>query len=69
MAWVLKNKDVSVALTGGNKPEQLENIIETLEIANTKLTPDVLKKIEDAIQTRPTQDLNYKDFTPFPHRR
>jgi len=69
MAWVLKNKDVSIALTGGSKPEQLETTVEALEIANTKLTPEVLKKIEDAIQTRPTSDINYKDFTPCPPRR
>jgi len=38
MAWVIWNKDVSTAITGGTKPEQLKEVVHAIEIYK-KLTP------------------------------
>jgi aryl-alcohol dehydrogenase-like predicted oxidoreductase len=44
MAWVVANPDVSTALTGASRVEQLKDIIKSLDIV-PKLTADVQKRI------------------------
>ena len=50
MAWVVSNPDVSVALTGASRPEQLKDIVKSLEIV-PKLTADIQNKIEEIFKT------------------
>jgi len=45
IAWVLKNPNVSTAILGASKPEQLEETLTSLE-AIELLTEDVMKKID-----------------------
>lgn len=68
VAWVLVNKDVSVALTGGSKPEQLEDTVKAVEIYH-KLTPEILQKIELVLNNKPQTEGDIKTYTPFPSRR
>lgn len=52
IAWVLKNPNVSTAILGASKPEQLEETLQSLE-ALPLLTDEVMKKIEGIFQNKP----------------
>jgi aryl-alcohol dehydrogenase-like predicted oxidoreductase len=52
MAWVLSNKNVSSAITGASRPEQIYDSVKALE-AIPKLTPEVLKEIDDVLDNKP----------------
>ena len=44
MAWVIKNKDVSTAITSASRPEQLDDIVGAV-----KVYPKITAEIEDRI--------------------
>lgn len=46
MAWVIANPDVSTAITGASRPEQLIETVKALEIV-PKLTNEILQRIDD----------------------
>jgi aryl-alcohol dehydrogenase-like predicted oxidoreductase len=46
VAWVLQNDNVSAALVGASRPEQ---VVENVKAAGVKLDDDVLKHIDDAL--------------------
>lgn len=52
MAWVLKNKNVSSAITGASRPEQIYDSVKALA-AVEKLTPEVLKEIDEILGNKP----------------
>ncbi|EDK31511.1 aldo/keto reductase family oxidoreductase (macronuclear) [Tetrahymena thermophila SB210] len=68
MCWVLTNKDVSTAITGCSRAEQLEETVKCVQMYK-KLTPEVLLKLEKILGNTPDQGINYKTFTPLPTRR
>lgn len=52
LAWVLANPNVSSAITGASRPEQIyENVLAIGAV--DKLTPEILKKIDDVLQNKP----------------
>ncbi|KAH8599363.1 putative voltage-gated K channel beta subunit [Bisporella sp. PMI_857] len=51
-AWVLKNKNVSSAITGASRPEQVYESVKALD-AVEKLTPEILKEIDDILGNKP----------------
>jgi len=53
MAWVLKNKNVSSAITGASRPDQIYDIVKSLD-AVPKLTPEVMEEIEAILDNKPT---------------
>jgi aryl-alcohol dehydrogenase-like predicted oxidoreductase len=53
MAWVLHNKNVSSAITGASRPEQIYDVVKSLD-AVSKLTPEVMKEIETILGNKPT---------------
>lgn len=53
IAWVLKNPNVSTAILGASKPNQLIDNLKSLEVLPL-LTDDVMKRIETIIQNKPT---------------
>lgn len=59
LAWCLKNKNVSTVITGASKPEQVKQNMKALD-AVTKLTDDVMKKIEEIIQTKPKLEYDWR---------
>jgi len=59
LAWCLKNKNVSTVITGASKPEQVKQNMKALN-AVPKLTDDVMKKIEEIIQTKPKPEYDWR---------
>lgn len=53
MAWVLHNKNVSSAITGASRPEQVYDIVKSLD-AVSKLTPEVMDEIDAILGNKPT---------------
>ena len=52
IAWCIKNPNVSTAILGATKKQQLLDNLKALEVAE-KLTPEVLEKIEAIMKTKP----------------
>lgn len=59
MAWVIKNKDVSTAITSASRPEQLEDIVGALQFYK-KITPEIETKINALTGTQPATDLDFR---------
>lgn len=54
LAWVLKNKNVSSAITGASKVEQVYDSLKALT-ALEKLTPELMKEIDDILGNKPQE--------------
>ena len=68
LIWVLKSKDVTTAILGASKVSQLEHNLEALKLQD-KVTPDILKEIEDVLDNRPVRRIDYRTWAPLPPRR
>jgi len=53
IAWCIKNPNVSTAILGATKKQQLLDNLKALEVV-TLLTPEVIEKIEAIMKTKPT---------------
>ncbi|KXN67606.1 Aldo/keto reductase [Conidiobolus coronatus NRRL 28638] len=60
IAWCLKNPNVSTVITGASKPEQILENIKSLQVIS-KLTDDVLERIELVLNNKPSLDLNFRN--------
>jgi aryl-alcohol dehydrogenase-like predicted oxidoreductase len=67
-AWCLKNQDVSTAILGASKVEQLDDTLGALEVYR-RMTPELLGQIEEILGNRPTPPLNWRTWQPFAPRR
>jgi voltage-dependent potassium channel beta subunit len=56
IAWTIKNPNVTTAILGATKKEQLLENLKALEVL-PKLTPEVLEEIEGILQNKPYFDL------------
>ncbi|GAA5848467.1 hypothetical protein JCM8547_004523 [Rhodosporidiobolus lusitaniae] len=54
LAWAASNPNVTSVILGATKPEQLAENFESLKLL-PKLTPDVLKEIDDLFENKPQQ--------------
>ncbi|MGD1847853.1 MAG: potassium channel beta subunit family protein [Salibacteraceae bacterium] len=52
LAWCLKNPNVSTAITGASKVEQLQENLTAIELVE-KLTPEVMEQIEAILDNQP----------------
>lgn len=52
IAWCIKNPNVSTAILGATKKQQLLDNLKALEVLE-KLTPEVMEKIETIMKTKP----------------
>lgn len=52
MAWVLKNKRVSSAITGASRPQQVYDSVQALP-AMEKLTPELMEEIDGILGNKP----------------
>jgi voltage-dependent potassium channel beta subunit len=52
IAWTIHNPNVTTAILGATKKEQLTENLKALDVL-PKLTPDVVQRIEDIMQTKP----------------
>jgi len=68
MAWCISNPDVSTAITGASRPEQLVDTVKALEVI-PKLTPEVQKRIEEIFGSEPTPKMDFKGWKPLANRR
>ena len=69
IAWVIQNKDISTAILGAKKPEQLNENIKAMEVVQ-KLTKEILEEIEKIMGNEPQGEIDYfNNFTPLPIRR
>ena len=53
IAWCIKNPNVSTAILGATKKQQLHDNLKALEVVQ-KLNPEVMDKIETIMKTKPT---------------
>ena len=56
IAWCVKNPNVSTAILGASKPEQLKETLTSLEVLPL-LTTDVMEKIDLILKNKPVQPL------------
>jgi aryl-alcohol dehydrogenase-like predicted oxidoreductase len=56
IAWCVKNPNVSTAILGASKPDQLKENLTSLEVLPL-LTSEVMEKIEIILQNKPVQAL------------
>ncbi len=54
LAWTVKNPNVTTTILGATKREQLVENLKALQVL-PKLTPEVMQRIDDIMQTRPVQ--------------
>ena len=59
LAWTLKNPNVSTVITGASKLEQLTQNLKALDAVEL-LTDDVMLEIEDILQNKPEQDIDFR---------
>ena len=52
LAWCLKNSDVSTVITGASKPEQIEQNMQALDVAE-RLDAQVIERIETILDNKP----------------
>jgi len=52
IAWCIKNPNVSTAILGATKQQQLLDNLKAVEVS-AKLTPEVMEKIESIMKTKP----------------
>merc|ERR1719361_2314409 len=52
IAWCVKNKNVSTVILGATKEHQLEENLKALAVAK-KLTPEMMKEIDEIVGTKP----------------
>jgi aryl-alcohol dehydrogenase-like predicted oxidoreductase len=52
IAWCIQNPNVSTAILGATRKEQLVETMQSIEVVS-KLTPEVLAKIEKIMDTKP----------------
>jgi aryl-alcohol dehydrogenase-like predicted oxidoreductase len=52
MAWVLTNKNVSSAITGASRPEQIFQTVKAVDVYR-KLTPELVEEIEACFDNKP----------------
>jgi aryl-alcohol dehydrogenase-like predicted oxidoreductase len=54
MAWVLSNKNVSSAITGASRPEQIYQTVKAVDVYR-KLTKENLDEIEKVMGNKPEE--------------
>jgi voltage-dependent potassium channel beta subunit len=60
LAWCLKNPNVSTVITGASKPDQVNENMKALSVAE-KLSADVMDKIDQILGNKPEPTPNYRD--------
>ena len=68
IAWTIKNKDVSTAITGATSINQVVDNLGSLDALN-KLDDSVLRRIEEVLNNRPSQPIDFRKWAPRPNRR
>ncbi|KAI9009042.1 voltage-dependent potassium channel, beta subunit [Hyaloraphidium curvatum] len=59
IAWTLVNPDVTSAVIGASRPEQITENIKALDLSK-RLTPDIMEEIELILRNRPMPTQNWR---------
>lgn len=59
IAWCLANPNVSTAITGASRAEQVEENMKAMDVVE-RITPDVLERIEDIVANRPEPEPDWR---------
>jgi len=59
LAWCLANPNVSTAITGASRPEQVTENMKAMDVVE-KLTPEVLERIEEIVDNKPTPEPDWR---------
>ena len=59
LAWCLANPNVSTAITGASKPEQVTENMGAMKVLE-RLTPDVLERIEEIVGNKPDPEPDWR---------
>lgn len=68
LAWCIKNKDVSTAITGGTSVSQVDDNLGALNLVD-RLDEGVLNRIEETLKNRPMPPMDFRKWAPRPFRR
>jgi len=68
LAWAIANKDVSVALLGFTKIDQIHENMKALEILKM-WTPEIEAKCNSIINNTPEQEFDYPKYQMIENRR
>ncbi|EAS04220.2 aldo/keto reductase family oxidoreductase (macronuclear) [Tetrahymena thermophila SB210] len=68
MAWILANRDATSVIFCTNNQNQLEEIVESIEIAKL-ITPEINSEIDNILSNLPILGLDFKTFSPKKGRR
>ena len=68
MAWCIANPDVSTAITGATRPEQLVETVKSIQVV-PKLTKEILQNIDTIFGSEPVGKRNMRDFQAEKGRR
>jgi aryl-alcohol dehydrogenase-like predicted oxidoreductase len=58
MAWVINNPDVSTAITGATRVEQLEDTIKAVAVKKI-LTPQIEQRIDNIFKSAPQGKIDF----------
>ena len=59
IAWCLTNPNVSTAITGASRPQQVEENMQAIGVLE-RLTPEVLERIETIVANRPDPEQDWR---------
>jgi voltage-dependent potassium channel beta subunit len=59
LAWCLTNPNVSTAITGASRPEQVKENMKAMDVVD-KLTPEVLERIEEIVDNKPEPEQDWR---------
>jgi len=59
LAWCVKNPNVSSAITGASRPDQVIENMGALDVVN-KLTPGVMERIDRILGNKPVPEPTYR---------
>lgn len=68
LAWAIANKDVSTCILGFTRLSQVEENLKALELYQ-KWTPEIEKRVRDALGNDPEAMTDFRTWAPLPHRR
>jgi aryl-alcohol dehydrogenase-like predicted oxidoreductase len=59
LAWILKNPNISTAITGASKTEQIIDNLQALDLV-AQLSDDVMENIEQILENRPAEPQSFR---------
>ena len=68
LAWVLKNKDVSTAIFGVSRVQQVDDNVKAIQVYK-KITPEIEERIDHILGNKPEASINFRTWEPRPSRR